>query len=402
MKRIIERVREFTEAKTVQALGLYPYFRPIESEQGTTVTMNGKPVLMMGSNNYLGLTNHPEVKEAAKKAIETYGTGCAGSRFLNGTLSVHIECEEVLADYMGTEAALVFSTGFMTNQGVVCPLIQRDSVILLDRSNHASIVDAARISYAKVLKFKHNDMNDLEQKLKNSGDKSKLIIVDGVFSMEGDIIRLPEMVSLAEKYQADIILDDAHAIGVIGEMGRGTASHYNLEDKIIGTVGTFSKSLASIGGFFAGSEDVVHFLKHHSRALIFSASPPPASVASVIKAVEIIKREPERIERLWHLTKYLHDRLEEEQFNIGVCETPILPVYVGDDRKVFKACIMLQEEGVFVNPVISPAVEPGHQLIRLSLMSTLSEEQLDFAVEKLVKVGRALDFVGDNAPQFAD
>ncbi len=396
MKKIIEQVREFTEVHRIMEMGLYPYFRPIDSEQGTIVTMNGKQVVMMGSNNYLGLTNHPEVKEAAKKAIEQYGTGCAGSRFLNGTLRIHIECEEVLADYIGSESALVFSTGFTTNQGAIVPLAGRDSYILLDKSDHASIIDAARLSFAKPIKFLHNDMEDLEKKLIPIREKQKLIVVDGIFSMEGDIAKLPEMVKLAEKYNAEIILDDAHAIGVLGEMGRGTAVHFGLSDKVLGTVGTFSKSLASIGGFFAASEDIIHYLKHHSRALIFQASPPPASVAAVIKAVEIIKREPERITRLWKLTHYLANELKLYKFNLGCCETPIIPVYVGDDLTAFKACMMLQEEGVFVNPIVSPAVSPEHSLIRLSLMSTLSEEQLDFTVEKLVKVGKMLGFIDVN------
>ncbi len=394
MKRICEKVKEFTIAREVMDKGLYPYFRPIESEQGATVTMDGREVVMMGSNNYLGLTNHPEVKEAAKQAIERYGTGCAGSRFLNGTLRVHIECEEVLADFMGTEAALVFSTGFMSNQGTIAHLVPRDGYVVLDKSDHASIIDGARLAFGKTVKFNHNDMEDLEKKLKPLADRTKLIVIDGVFSMEGDIAELPGIVQLAEKYNAEIIVDDAHAIGVVGPGGQGTASHFGLKDRVLGTIGTFSKSLASIGGFLASSDDIIHYLKHHSRALIFSASPPPASVASVIKAVEIIRREPERIDRLWELTNYLHDNLENEGFNIGKCETPIIPVYIGDDMLTFKACMMLQEEGVFVNPVISPAVPPEHSLIRLSLMSTLEKKHLDFALEKLVKVGRALGFVG--------
>ncbi len=393
MSLITEKVKEFTEARRIMEMGLYPYFRAIESEQGATVTMNGKSVLMMGSNNYLGLTNHPEVKEAAKKAIERYGTGCAGSRFLNGTLAIHIECEEVIADYMGTESALVYSTGMMSNTGSISALAGRDCHIFVDRMDHASILDAVRLSFGKTIKFAHNDMEDLEKKIQPFKDKPKLIVVDGVFSMEGDIAPVPDLVRIAEKYNADIILDDAHAVGVIGEGGRGTASHYGLENKVLATIGTFSKSLASIGGFIASNDDIIHYLKHHSRALIFSASPPPASVASVIKAIEIIKREPERIERLWELTNYLKNALLESGFNLGECQTPIIPVYVGDDITVFKACMMLQEEGVFVNPVISPAVPPDKALIRLSLMSTLEMKHLDFTIEKLVKVGKTLGFM---------
>lgn len=397
MKQLIERVREFQDARRVMKMGIYPYFRPIDSEQGTVVTMDGKEVVMMGSNNYLGLTNHPEVKEAAKQAIDRYGTGCAGSRFLNGTLRIHIECEEKLAEYLETESALVFSTGFTTNQGVISALGSRDTYIFLDKLDHASIIDAARLAFAKTVKFNHNDMDDLEKKLKLLKESIKIIVVDGVFSMEGDIARLDIMADLAERYNAEIIVDDAHAIGVLGPLGRGTAAHFNVQDKILGTVGTFSKSLASIGGFFVGSEEVIHYLKHHSRSLIFSASPSPANVASVIKAIEIIQREPERIARLWELTNYLKKELLLQGFNIGSCESPIIPVYVGEDLTVFRACMMLQDEGVFVNPVVSPAVPPEHSLLRLSLMSTMDESQLDFAVEKLVKVGRELGFVQKSA-----
>jgi 8-amino-7-oxononanoate synthase len=393
MKRITELTREFTAAREVMEMGIYPYFRPIESEQGPSVTMNGKDVVMMGSNNYLGLTNHPEVKKAAQDAIDVYGTGCAGSRFLNGTLAIHLECEEVLADFMGTEDCLVFSTGFMSNQGSISHLVPRDGVLLIDRMDHASIIDSARLCFGKTLKFQHSDMEDLERKLISAGDKTKLIVCDGVFSMEGDIVKLPEIVTLADKYNADIILDDAHAVGVLGPGGTGTAAHFGLQDKVLGTVGTFSKSFASIGGFIASNEDVIHYLKHHSRALIFSASPPPANMAAVIKAIEIIKREPERIERMWEVTNRLRDQLDDAGFEIGTTETPIIPVYVRDDLKVFKACMRLQEEGVFVNPVISPAVPPEDALLRLSVMSTLENWQIDFAVEKIIKVGKELGFL---------
>jgi 8-amino-7-oxononanoate synthase len=376
-------------------MGLNPYFRPIESEQGPTVTMDGKEIVMMGSNNYLGLTGHPEVKDAAKAAIDRYGTGCAGSRFLNGTLAIHMECEEVLADFMGTEGALVFSTGFMTNQGVISHLVPREGVLVIDRMDHASIIDASRLSFGKTIKFSHNDMEDLEKKLKTVKHKPKMIVVDGVFSMEGDIAPLPDIVHLADKYSADVVVDDAHSVGVLGPGGQGTAAHFSVQDRVLGTIGTFSKSFASIGGFVAADEDVIHFLKFNSRALIFSASPPPANMAAVIKAVEIIRREPERIERVWYLTNYLKKMLLDEGFNIGKPETPIIPVYVGEDMNAFRACMMLQEEGVFVNPVISPAVPPGSALIRLSLMSTLEEKHLDLAVEKLVKVGKTLGFVGE-------
>lgn len=376
--------------------GVYPYFRPIDSEQGVTVIMNGHEVVMMGSNNYLGLTNHPEVKQAAKDAIERYGTGCAGSRFLNGTLAIHEECEETLADFMGTEAAIVFSTGFMTNQGTIPYLVPREGALFIDRANHASIIDAARLGFGKVVKFMHGDMTDLEKKLKLNDAPFKLIAVDGIFSMEGDIAPLPDLVELGRKYDADVLVDDAHSIGVLGDNGKGTASHFGLDDAIIGTVGTFSKSFASIGGFFSGPEDVVHYLKHKSRPLIFSASPPPANMAAVIKAIEIIRREPERITRLHELTKYLVNALQQAGFSIQEHGTPIIPVYVRDPMTVFKACMMLQDEGVFVNPVVAPAVAPEDALIRLSLMSTLEESHLDFAVEKLIKVGAELGFLGQD------
>ncbi|GBE29725.1 8-amino-7-oxononanoate synthase [bacterium BMS3Bbin04] len=396
MSRIREKAAEFQDAKRVMKMGLYPYFRSIESEQGQTVIMDGKEVVMMGSNNYLGLTNHPEVKAAAKEAIDRYGTGCAGSRFLNGTLSIHQECEEKLAEFMGTEAAIVFSTGFMTNQGSIPYLVPRDGSLFLDHADHASIIDGARLGHGKVVKFRHRDMEDLEKKLRLSNSSIKLIVVDGIFSMEGDIAPLPELVEVAKRYDAEVLLDDAHSIGVLGKTGRGTASHFGLENEILGTVGTFSKSFASIGGFFAGPEDVAHFLKHHSRPFIFSASPPPANMAAVIKSIEIIDREPERIVQLHQRTKYLVHALQDAGFSIHDHGTPIIPVYVRDTMLVFKACMRLQEEGVFVNPVISPAVEPHNDLIRLSVMSSLTEEHLDFAVDKLIKVGRELGFLGDD------
>jgi len=399
MSRIQEKAREFQDAKRVMEMGLYPYFRPIESEQGQTVIMNGKEVVMMGSNNYLGLTNHPEVKQAAQAAIDRYGTGCAGSRFLNGTLAIHQECEEKLAEFMGTEAAIVFSTGFMTNQGSIPYLVPRDGTLFIDRADHASIIDGARLGLGKVVKFHHSDMEDLEKKLKLTNSHIKLIVVDGIFSMEGDIAPLPEIVALAKKYDADVLVDDAHSIGVLGKQGRGTASHFDLDGQIIGTVGTFSKSFASIGGFFSGPEDVAHFLKHKSRPFIFSASPPPANMAAVIKAIEIIYREPERIQQLHKRTKYLVHGLQAAGFSIHDQGTPIIPVYVRDDMLVFKACMMLQEEGVFVNPVVSPAVEPQNALLRLSVMSTLEESHLDFAIDKLIKVGRQLGFIGSDGAE---
>jgi len=391
--KLVDKVRAFTAAREVEAMGLYPYFRPIESEQGTVVTILGQEVLMLGSNNYLGLTNHPEVKAAAIEAVERFGTGCAGSRFLNGTLNIHLELEEKLAEFIGKEAVLLFSTGFQVNQGVISTLIGRDSYVIYDRLDHASIIDGCRLAFGKMVNFNHNDMDSLREVLLNCGDSPKLIVVDGVFSMEGDIARLPEIVALAEEFEAEVMVDDAHSIGVLGPKGEGTAAHFGVNDKVDLIMGTFSKSLASIGGFIAGSEDFIHFLKHHSRALIFSASPPPASVASVLKALEIIQREPERIGRLWDNTNRLQEGLKELGFDIRNCETPIIPVLVGDNLRAFRMCKRLQEEGVFVNPVVFPAVPPGDQLIRLSLMSTHTFEQIDFALEKIGEVGRELELI---------
>ena len=391
--KLVDKVRAFTAAREVEAMGLYPYFRPIESEQGTVVTILGQEVLMLGSNNYLGLTNHPEVKAAAIEAVERFGTGCAGSRFLNGTLSIHLELEEKLAEFIGKEAVLLYSTGFQVNQGVISPLVGRGSFVIYDRLDHASIIDGCRLAFGRMVNFNHNDMDSLREVLSNCADSPKLIIVDGVFSMEGDIAKLPEIVALAEEFEAEVMVDDAHSIGVLGPKGDGTAAHFGLNDKVDLIMGTFSKSLASIGGFIAGNEDFIHFLKHNSRALIFSASPPPASVASVLKALEIIQREPERIGRLWENTERLQEGLKELGFDTRNSETPIIPVLVGDNLRVFKMCKRLQEEGVFVNPVVSPAVPSGDQLIRLSLMSTHTFEQIDFALEKIGAVGRELGLI---------
>ncbi len=395
--RIKERAANYTAADKVRALGLYPYFRPIESDQDTEVMIDGKSVLMMGSNNYLGLTNHPEVKRAAQEAVQVYGSGCAGSRFLNGTLKLHLQLEEELADFMGKEAALLYSTGFQVNQGVISTLVGREGTIVLDRSNHASIIDGARLSFGRAVKFEHNDMNALERVLKNLGGQSGFIVVDGVFSMEGDIAKLDEIVTLAERYQCDLMVDDAHSIGVLGESGRGTASHFGITDRVDLIMGTFSKSLASIGGFVAGTRSVIEYLKHNSRALIFSASPPPASVASVRVALAIMRREPERIARLWDNTRRLWSELKDIGVDIGNSQTPIVPILVGEDLNAFKVCRRLQDLGVFVNPVVSPAVPPGGALIRLSVMSTHTFEQIDRAVATIDKV--LTEFQIDRRPQ---
>jgi 8-amino-7-oxononanoate synthase len=391
---IMKRVLGFTEADRVQELGLYPYFRPISSEQDTEVVVNGKKVLMFGSNSYLGLTTHPKVKEAAKWAIEKYGTGCAGSRFLNGTLDIHIECEEKIAQFIGKEAALLYSTGFQVNQGVISALVGRDEYVLLVKLDHASIVEGARLSFGQVFRFKHNDMNSLERVLQKCElNKGKLIVVDGVFSMDGDIADLPTIVQLAEKYHAMIMVDDAHAIGVIGEQGRGTTSHFDLTDSIELIMGTFSKSLASMGGFIASDRATINYLKHHSRALIFSASMPASNVASVMAALDIIEAEPERIQKLCDNTRRMADGLKSLGFDLGKSTTPILPLFLGDDLLCFKMCRVLNDEGIFVNPVVSPAVEAGHALLRVSLMATHTFEQIDCALEKFQKVGKHLGII---------
>jgi 8-amino-7-oxononanoate synthase len=390
---LLDKVQNFTQAKALMDLDLYNFFRVIESAQTNTVRYKGRDVIMLGSNNYLGLTNHPKVKEAAQAAIAKYGTGCAGSRFLNGTLDIHIELEEKLARLVGKQKALVFSTGFMVNQGVLSSLVHRNEVIIVDRTDHASIIDGARLSFADVRKFKHNDMENLELVLNNEKDSSKLIIVDGVFSMEGDIARLPEIVELAEKHDAYLMVDDAHGVGVLGDHGRGTCDHFGLTDRVGLIMGTFSKSLASVGGFVAGDEDVMHYIQHTARALMFSASMPPASVASVSAAVDIMQEETWRHEALWRNNDIMRERLKDAGFNTGPSETPIIPAVVGEDMTAFIMCTRLAEEGVFVNPVISPAVDVGNALIRLSLMATHTEDEIHKAMDIMVKVGRELEII---------
>ncbi len=378
--RIKEKAERFTTADEVREMGIYPYFRPIESDQDTEVIIEGKRVLMMGSNNYLGLTNHPEVKAAAIEAINQYGSGCAGSRFLNGTLRIHIQLEEELAEFTRKEAALLYSTGFQVNQGVISTLIGRDSAVVIDRTDHASIIDGCRLAFGRTVKFEHNNHNALERALVGLNGVNGLIVVDGVFSMEGDIAPLPEIVDLAKRYDCDVMVDDAHAIGVLGPNGRGTAAHFGIEDQVELMMGTFSKSLASIGGFIAGELKVIEYLKHHSRALIFSASPPPASVASARTALKIMLREPERLQRLWDNTHHLWNVLKSIGVDIGRSQTPIVPILIGNDLDAFRVCRRLQDGGIFVNPVITPAVPPGGALIRLSVMSTHTFEQIDRAV----------------------
>jgi len=376
--------------KVIQA-GIYPYFREIESDQDTVVTIKGKKVLMFGSNSYLGLTNHPKIKEAAKKAIDKYGTGCAGSRFLNGTLDIHIKLEERLADLVGKDGALCYSTGFQVNLGVVSVLTGRKDYVLLDELDHASIIEGSRLSFSKVLKFAHNDMHILENKLRHCAPASlKLIVVDGIFSMEGDIIKLPELVRLADKYDATIMIDDAHSIGVLGKSGSGTSSHFGLTDKVDLIMGTFSKSLASLGGFIASDKDTINYIKHNSRTLIFSASMTPASAASVLAAIEIMVSEPERINHLWEITHYALKGFKEMGFDTGKSETPIIPLFIRDDLKALTLTQKLLTDGIFVNPVVSPAVPQKNCLIRYSLMATHTREQIDISIEKISKAAKGL------------
>jgi 8-amino-7-oxononanoate synthase len=379
--------------KAMQA-GIYPYFRAIESEQDTVVIIDGKKVLMFGSNSYLGLTNHPKVKEAAIAATRKYGTGCAGSRFLNGTLDIHIELENKLAKLVGKDAALCYSTGFQVNLGVVSVLAGRHDYLLLDELDHASIIEGSRLSFSKVMKFAHNDMDALRNKLKLCHkDRIKLIVVDGIFSMEGDIINLPEVVKLAEHYGASIMVDDAHSLGVIGKNGSGTASHFGLTDKVDLIMGTFSKSFASLGGFIASDSEVINYIKHNSRTLIFSASMTPASAASVLASIEIMENEPERIKHLWDMTALALDGFKSAGFNTGKSETPIIPLFIRDDIKALQLTMNLLEDGVFVNPVVSPAVPKEDSLIRYSLMATHTKEQVELSVEKITKAAKKLQIL---------
>jgi 8-amino-7-oxononanoate synthase len=391
---LLDKARDFKTANQLRQLGLYPYFRTISSAQDTEVMIDGKKVLMLGSNSYLGLTNHPQIKAAAKAAVEKYGTGCAGSRFLNGTLDIHLELEAALAKLVNKEAVLLYSTGFQVNLGVISALVGKGEYVLGDKSNHASIVEGCLLSQGKFLRFAHKDMAALESRLqKLEPEAGKLIVADGVFSMEGDVIQLPELCRIAGQYGAAVMVDDAHSIGVLGKHGAGTASHFGLTDQVQLIMGTFSKSLASLGGFIASDALTIDFLKHHSRPLIFSASMSPANAAAVLAALRIMVQEPERVAQLWRNTHRMKQGLLDQGFDLGDSETPILPVYCRDLMVAFKVCKRLHEEGLFVNPVVSPAVAPGEELIRLSLMATHTDEQVDFALEKLGKVGKEFGLI---------
>ncbi len=391
MNLLRNQLAKFTRPAEVKAAGVYPYFREISSDQDTVVKMNGKDVLMFGSNSYLGLTNHPKLKEASKAAIDKYGLGCAGSRFLNGSLDIHTELEEKLAKFVGKDEAIVFSSGYKANLGAISSILTRHDYVILDDLNHACIIDGARLSFGRTMKYRHKDMASLEKVLQRCNeDRVKLIVTDGVFSMEGDVAKLPEMVALAKKYNANIMVDDAHSLGVLGKGGRGTANHFGVTDNVDIIMGTFSKSLASIGGFIAADHDTINFMKHTARPFIFSASIAPANAASVIAALDVMEEEPERIDRLWDNTRYAMAALDNVGLETGPTETPIIPIYVRDDQKTFILTTMLQEAGVFVNPVISPAVASEDSLIRFSLMATHTKEQIDYAIEKLDEVGKKL------------
>lgn len=398
--KLSERTSKFIseELDGIKSKNLYAYFRPIQSKQDTEVIIDGKRVLMFGSNSYLGLTTDPRIIEASQDAVRKYGTGCAGSRFLNGTLDIHIELEEKLAAYVEKEAAILFSTGFQANLGPLSCLTGRNDYILLDERNHASIIDGSRLSFSRVVKYAHNDMSDLRAKISRLPENSlKLIATDGIFSMEGDIVNLPELVEIANEYDAVVMVDDAHSLGVIGNKGAGTASHFGLTDDVDLIMGTFSKSLASLGGFVAADSDTIEYLKHRARSLMFSASMTPASVASTLKALEIIQEEPEHIEKLWQNTNYAKELLLANGFDLGETESPILPVFLRNNDKTYYVTKMLQDNGVFVNPVVAPAVPAEESLIRFSLMSTHTFEQIEEAIEKMTYVFKTLEvesFIG--------
>ncbi len=378
----------------MRAAGLYPYYRTLTTAQEPRVRHEGRELVMLGSNNYLGLTSHPGVKAAAADALARYGTGCAGSRLLNGTLDIHVELEQRLAEFLGRSAVLIFSTGFQVNLGVLSCLLDRSDVAFLDKLDHASIIDGCRLGFGRSYKYRHNDMDELEKKLRNvSDEKGKLIVVDGVFSMEGDLAPLPEIITLKRRYGARLMVDDAHGIGVFGERGRGTPEHFDVESEVDLVMGTFSKSLAAIGGFIAGDALVIEHIKHNARAAIFSAAPPPPSVAAATKALEIIKREPERRKRLWENTNYMKRELDGLGFDTCGSASPVIPLAIGDDMDAYQMTVKLQEAGVFANPVVSPAVPHGQAMIRTSYMASHKREHLDFALEAFARVGRELGII---------
>jgi 8-amino-7-oxononanoate synthase len=390
---IFNKCYEFTRAKEAMAAGFYPYFIPLTGNEGTEADYRGHRLIMCGSNNYLGLTTHPKVRQAAIEAIERFGTSCTGSRFLNGTLELHEQLERELAEWVGKEAALVFSTGMQVNLGTISALVGRGDVVILDKDDHASLVDGARLSWGETRRFRHNDMDDLERVLASiPAAKGKLVVVDGLFSMGGDIAPLPEIVALCKKYGARLMVDDAHAMGVLGD-GRGTAAHFGLTTEVDLIMATFSKSFASLGGFIAGDEQVIHYIKHFARSLIFSASIPPANAAAALAALEVMRTEPQRIQRVNQIGAYMRQKYQDLGFNTGNSVSPIIPIIIGDDMLTFTFWRLLFEKGVFVNPVISPAVPAGSQLLRTSYMATHTEEQLARVLEVFEQVGRQIGVI---------
>ena len=388
---LFEKVRKPHNYTMAKEAGIYPYFHELQSGQDTVVNMEGKRTIMLGSNNYLGLTNHPKVVEAGMNALKNYGSGCSGSRFLNGTLDLHTKLERELADFLQKEAVMTFSTGFQSNLGIISAIVGRGDYILCDKENHASIYDGCKLSYGKMLRYNHSDMEDLERKLQTvPQDAGILIVTDGVFSMGGDIAKLPEIVELAKKYGARVMVDDAHGMGVVGKHGRGTAEHFGLEDEVDIYMGTFSKSLASLGGYMAANKDVIEYVKHTSRPYIFSASITPASVACANAALDVIKAEPERITNLKAISDYMRSKLREYKVDFRESETPIIPIYTYEDDKTFIACKMLLERGVYVNPVISPATPVGQSLLRTSYTATHTKEMIDEASKAIKEVTETL------------
>jgi 8-amino-7-oxononanoate synthase len=390
---IFEKCENYSTASDAQESGLYPYFIPLSESEGTIAKFNGKKLIMCGSNNYLGLTTHPEVQKATRQAVTRYGSSCTGSRFLNGTLQLHEQLEDEIADWLGKDRALVFSTGMQVNLGTISSLVGRNEYIILDREDHASIVDGARLSYGDLIRYRHNDVDDLAAKLSRlPKEKGKLLVVDGLYSMEGDIAPLPEIIPLCKEYGVRLMVDDAHAVGVLGG-GRGTAAHFGVTEDVDLIMGTFSKSFASIGGYIAGSHKVIDYIKHHARSLIFSASIPGPNAAAALTALHIMQREPERIARVNQIAQRMRDEFTSLGFDIGGSQTPVIPIIIGDDTRTLETWKMLFENGVFVNPVLSPAVPPGRQLLRTSYMATHTDDQIDQVLEIFESVGKEVGLI---------
>lgn len=396
---IFQKCREFTTADEARASGYYPYFRVIKSESDAKVSVDGRELVMLGSNNYLGLTTHPHVRERADEALARYGTSCTGSRLLNGNLDIHVELEERLARFVGKESALVFSTGFGTNLGTISAIVGRHDSVVIDKDDHASIYDGAKLSYGKVVRFEHNDVASLRHALesvaKHNGDGGALVVVDGIFSMEGDIAPLPEMTTICKEFGARLMVDDAHASGVLGPNGEGTSAHFGVTDDVDLIMGTFSKSFASLGGFIAGDEKVIDFIKHNSRPFIFSAAMAPPSVGACLGALDVMETEPEHRERLWHIANRMQAEYKTLGFDTGTSETPVIPIILGDEMLVFEFWKQLLEAGVFVNPVRPPAVPQGRSLLRTSYMATHTDEHMDFVLSAFEKIGRGLGVIGN-------